>query len=342
VTQDAPVREETGGAGEEQRPNLFSRLSGTFLRRREVGIFVVAVALLIYFQSVNPAFLSQGNIRTLAQFVAATAIVAFGLVMVMILGEIDLSVGQAFAFAPIVMYLAYSSLFLTLWLALIVGLLATAAIGLINGVVRVYFGVPSFVTTLGMFFLLTGVNVILTGGFPKIPPEGGWINQAFGAHPWSGIAWCAVILVCMHLLLNYTRWGMHTFATGGNFVGAREAGIKVDRIRIGNFMLCSTLAGFAGLLEAMRIDTIDPLAGGADTMFLAISAAVIGGTPLAGGVGTIIGAFIGTLVLSILRNGFTLEGVSAYTFNVILGVAILIVMVLNIYVGRLRRGGRIT
>jgi simple sugar transport system permease protein len=271
--------------------------------------------------------------------VAATAIVAFGLVMVMILGEIDLSVGQAFAFAPIVMYLAYESLFLTLPLAIVVGLLATAVIGFINGAIRVFFGVPSFVTTLGMFFLLTGVNVILTGGFPKIPPEAGWINQAFGAHPWSGIVWCAVILVGMHLLLNYTRWGIYTFATGGNFVGAREAGVKVDRIRIGNFMLCSTLAGFAGLLEAMRIDSIDPLAGGADTMFLAISAAVIGGTPLAGGVGTIIGALIGTLVLSILRNGFTLEGVSAYTFNVILGTAVLVVMVLNIYVGRLRRGG---
>jgi simple sugar transport system permease protein len=337
MATNAPTKEEETGAEVEKR-GFLSRLSGTLLRRREVGIFVVAVALLIYFQSVNSAFLSQGNIRTLAQFAAATAIVAFGLVMVMILGEIDLSVGQAFAFAPIVMYLAYESLYLTLPLALVVGLLATAVIGLINGVVRVYFGVPSFVTTLGMFFLLTGVNVILTGGFPKIPPEGGWINQAFGAHPWSGIVWCAVILVGMHLLLNYTRWGVHTFATGGNFVGAREAGIKVDRIRIGNFMLCSTLAGFAGLLEAMRIDTIDPLAGGAETMFLAISAAVIGGTPLAGGIGTIIGAFIGTLVLSILRNGFTLEGVSAYTFNAILGVAILIVMVLNIYVGRLRRG----
>jgi simple sugar transport system permease protein len=337
MATNAPTKEEETGAEVEKR-GFLSRLSGTLLRRREVGIFVVAVALLIYFQSVNPAFLSQGNIRTLAQFVAATAIVAFGLVMVMILGEIDLSVGQAFAFAPIVMYLAYSNLFLTLPLALVVGLLATAVIGLINGVVRVYFGVPSFVTTLGMYFLLTGVNVILTGGFPKIPPEGGWINQAFGAHPWSGIVWCAVILVGVHLLLNHTRWGMHTFATGGNFVGAREAGIKVDRIRIGNFMLCSTLAGFAGLLEAMRIDTIDPLAGGAETMFLAISAAVIGGTPLAGGIGTITGAFIGTLVLSILRNGFTLQGVSAYTFNVILGVAILIVMVLNINVGRLRRG----
>ena len=336
MTTDAPPKEESGT--EARKPGFLSRLGATLLRRQEASIFVVAVALLIYFQSVNSAFLSQGNIRTIAQFVAATAIVAFGLVMVMILGEIDLSVGQAFAFAPIVMYLAYERLYLVLPLAVVVGLLATALIGLINGSIRVYFGVPSFVTTLGMFFLLTGLNVILTGGFPKIPPDGGWVNQAFGAHPWSGILWCAVILIAMHLLLNYTRWGIHTFATGGNFLGAREAGVKVDRIRIGNFMLCSVLAGFAGILEAMRIDSIDPLAGGAETMFLAISAAVIGGTPLAGGVGTIIGAFIGTLVLSVLKNGFTIQGVSAFTFNVILGIAVLVVMIVNIYVISKLRG----
>jgi simple sugar transport system permease protein len=341
VAENAPAKQ--GTSVETGKPGLFSRFLGFLLRRQEISIFVVAVALVVYFQSSNPAFLSQGNIRTLSQFAAATAIVAAGLVMVMILGEIDLSVGQAFAFAPIVMYIAYEQFFLVLPLAVVVGLLATAVIGLINGSIRVYFGVPSFVTTLGMFFLLGGLNVILTGGFPKPGPEESWLKQAFGAGPWSGILWCAAILLAMHLLLNYTRWGIHTFATGGNFVGAREAGIRVDRIRIGNFMLCSVLAGFAGVLEAMRIDSIDPLAGGADIMFLAISAAVIGGTPLAGGMGTIIGAFIGTLVLSVLRNGFTLQGVSAFTFNVILGIAVLVVMVLNINLfARLRKRGRIT
>jgi len=341
VAEDA--RAEQGASVEPEKPGLFSRLLGFLLRRQEISIFVVAVALIVYFQSSNPVFLSQGNIRTLSQFAAATAIVAVGLVMVMILGEIDLSVGQAFAFAPIVMYIAYEQFFLVLPLAVVVGLLATAVIGFINGSIRVYFGVPSFVTTLGMFFLLGGLNVILTGGFPKPGPEESPLKQALGAGPWSGILWCAAVLLAMHLLLNYTRWGIHTFATGGNFVGAREAGIKVDRIRIGNFMLCSALAGFAGILEAMRIDSIDPLAGGADIMFLAISAAVIGGTPLAGGVGTIIGSFIGTLVLSVLRNGFTLQGVSAFTFNVILGIAVLVVMVLNINLfARLRRRGRIS
>ena len=329
-----------GASAKEQGPGFFSRLSETLLKRQEAGIFVVAVALFVYFYFRNPAFLTTGNATTLAQFIAATAIVAMGLVMVMILGEIDLSVGQAFAFAPIVMIIAYEQFFLVLPLAVLIGLLATALVGLVNGVIRVYFGVPSFVTTLGMFFLLGGLNVILMGGFPRPAPEASWLKSALGSYPWAGILWAVALVVVMHLLLNHTRWGMHTFATGGNFIGAKEAGIKVDRIRIGNFMLCSMLGGFAGILEAMRIDSIDPLAGGAETMFLGISAAVIGGTPLAGGIGTIIGAFLGTTALSVLRNGFTLQGVSAFTFNVILGIAVLVVMILNVYVGRLRGGRR--
>ncbi len=327
---------------ETQKQSFGSRMVGTLLRRQEASIFVVAIVLIVYFQVSNAAFLSQGNLRNLGQFIAATAIIAVGLVMVMVLGEIDLSVGQTFAFAPIVMWIAYEQLLLVLPLAVIVGLLATAAIGLVNGTIRVYFGVPSFVVTLGMFFLLSGVNVTLVGGFPKTAPEASAVKSALGAYPFSGIIWCLVIVVFMHVLLNHTRWGIHTFATGGNFTGAREAGIKVDRIRVWNFALCSTLAGFAGILEAMRIDSIDPLAGGANTMFLAISAAVIGGTPLAGGIGTILGAFIGTLVLSVLQNGFTLQGVSAFTFNIILGVAVLVVMILSVYIGRIRKGRKVT
>lgn len=320
-------------------PGIGARLYGALVRRQEAGIFIVAVALFVYFNFRNADFLTTGNMQTLAQFVAGSAIVALGLVMVMILGEIDLSVGQAFAFAPIVMHLAYEQLRLVLPLAILVGLLATAVVGYVNGAVRVYFGVPSFVVTLGMFFLLGGLNVILTGAFPKPAPEASLLKEVFGAYPWSGILWALVLVILMHVLLKHTRWGLHTFATGGNFVGAREAGIKVDRVRIGNFMLCSSLGGFAGILEAMRIDSIDASSGGAQIMFLAISAAVIGGTPLAGGVGTIIGAFIGTLVLSVLRNGFTLQGVSAFTFNVILGIAILVVMILSVYVSNLRKRG---
>jgi simple sugar transport system permease protein len=324
-----------------QEPGFFSRVLEAVVRRQEASIFVVAVALIVYFQLANEAFLTQGNIRVLAQYMAPTAIVGMGLVMVMILGEIDLSVGQVFPFAPIVMWIAYEQFLLVLPVAVLVGLLAAAAVGFVNGAIRVYFGVPSFVTTLGMFLLLGGLNVILVGGFPRSAPPESWLKSALGAYPFASILWALTILLLMHLVLNHTRWGMHTFATGGNFIGAREAGIRVDRIRIGNFMLASALAGLAGILEAMRINSIDPLSGGANILFLAISAAVIGGTPLAGGVGTVIGAFVGALVLAVLNNGFTLQGIDAFTFNVILGITILVAMILNIYVGRLRKGRRV-
>ncbi|MCA3747645.1 MAG: ABC transporter permease [Rubrobacter sp.] len=337
MSEDATARE--AGVG---KAGASSRLFGFLLRRPEISIFAVAVALVAYFYIRNPVFLTAGNVRTISQFVAPTAIVAIGLVMVMILGEIDLSVGQAFGFAPIVMWIAYEQFLLVLPLAVLIGLLATALVGFINGAIRVYLGVPSFVVTLGMFFLLGGLNVILTDGFPKPAPEASPLKSALGAYPYSGIIWALAIVVLMYLLLNHTRWGMHTFATGGNFTGAREAGIRVDRVRIGNFMMCSALGGLAGILEAMRIDSIDPLAGGAEIMFYGIAAAVIGGTPLAGGVGTVIGAFFGTLVISILRNGFTLQGVSANEFNIIFGIAVIVGMILDVYVTRVRGGRRAT
>ena len=141
-------------------------------------------------------------------------------------------------------------------------------------------------------------------------------------------------------MLSRTRFGLHTIATGGNPVAAEEVGIHVRRIKIWNFVLCSVLGGFAGVIDAFRIGSIDPLAGGAEMTFAAIAAAVIGGTLLTGGSGTLIGAFIGALVLGILKDGFTLSGVSAFTFDIILGAAILVTMAVNVHLSRWReRGG---
>ena len=318
--------------------NGVARLATGLLRRREASIALVAILLLFYFQSVNDAFLSQGNIRGLAQSGYATAIIACGLVMLLICGEIDLSVGSVMGFTPIIVYLADQEFVFPI--AVVVALLVTSLVGLLNGIITVYLRVPSFVTTLGTLFLLTGLNVSLTDGFPKPAPEESTLTRILGGGPYSGIIWALIIVLLMHLLLTRTRWGLHTFAVGGNLVGASEAGVHVNRVKIGNFMLCSVLGGLAGIMEAIRINSVDPLAGGPNVMFLAVSAAVIGGTALAGGAGTIIGAFFGTAVLAILRNGFTLEGVSANTFNIILGISILVAMTLNVYVGRLRRTGR--
>ncbi|HEY0910557.1 MAG TPA: ABC transporter permease, partial [Bradyrhizobium sp.] len=124
-----------------------------------------------------------------------------------------------------------------------------------------------------------------------------------------------------------------------NPIGSSEAGISVRRIKIGNFVISGVLAALTGVLEAFRISSIDPTAGGTNIMFLAVAAGVIGGTPLAGGSGTVIGALIGAMVLGILNDGFTLIGINAFTFNLILGGAILAAMLFNIHINRLRRGG---
>ncbi|MDQ5830006.1 MAG: ABC transporter permease [Actinomycetota bacterium] len=330
---------ETPPTGTQER-GLLGRLLVGLIRVREASIFLVLVGLALYFQAVNSAFLSEQNILSLARFAVPYVVIAAGLCLLLICGEIDLSVGQSFAFAPIVMFLAYDKLFLVLPLAILVGLLGVALVGLVNGLITVYLGVSSLITTLGMFFLLAGLNVTLTGGFPATPPETNIVTQAMGEYAWSGTIWALLVVAILQLVLSRTRWGLHTYATGGNPLGAREAGVSIARIKIGNFILCAVLGGFVGIIEAFRISSIDPLAGGPDIVLLCIAAAVIGGTALLGGVGTVTGAFLGALVLVILRNGFTLQGISAYTYNIILGVAILVAMILNVYVARLRGAGR--
>jgi simple sugar transport system permease protein len=332
TTRESAAGDATG-AGTQGR-GLGGRLLTGLVRVREVSVLVVLVGLALYFQAANSAFLSPQNLLSLAQYAVPYVVIASALCLLLICGEIDLSVGQSFAFAPIVMY------FLVLPLAVIVGLLAVAVVGLINGLITVYLGVSSLITTLGMFFLLAGLNVTLTGGFPATTPESSSITQALGEGAWSGTVWALLIIGLLQLVLSRTRWGLHTYATGGNPLGSREAGVSIARIKIGNFMLSGVLGGFVGIIESFRIQSIDPLLGGPDIVLLCIASAVIGGTALLGGVGTVTGAFLGALVLTVLRNGFTLQGIGAYTFNIILGAAILVAMILNVYVARLRGAGR--
>ncbi|MDQ2803448.1 MAG: ABC transporter permease [Pseudomonadota bacterium] len=315
------------------------RLLDHFLVWQEASIFVVALLLIGYFESVNRDFLlSSASLENLSQFVAPVAIIACGEIMLMIEGEIDLSAGMVFALAPFVMTFAAEA-GVPSWLALILGIGSGAAVGLANGAITVLLRVPSFVTTLGTLFLINGFTLTISHGTPATPPGGEALASVMGAWGYSEILWAFLIVLVMHVLLRHTRWGLHTTASGANLIGASEAGIHVNRLKIGNFTLMGALAGFTGIVEAFRISSIDPQAGGNQMMFLAVAAGVIGGTPLAGGSGTIIGGLIGAAVLGILNDGFTLIGVNAFTFNMILGAAILAAMIFNIHVTRLARTG---
>ena len=315
------------------------RLLDRFLRWQETSIFVVALILIGYFEGANRQFLlTSASLQNLSQYIAPVAIIACGEIMLMIMGEIDLSAGMVFALAPFVMYFAAQA-GVPVPLALILGVAAAGVVGLINGLVTVVLSVPSFVTTLGTLFLINGFTLTISAGTPVSPPGGPLLAQVMGAWGYSEILWAFAVVAVMHVVLRDTRWGLHTTAAGANATGASEAGINVNRLKIGNFILVGALSGFTGILEGFRISSIDPQAGGNQIMFLAVAAGVIGGTSLAGGSGTIVGGLIGAAVLGILSDGFTLVGVNAFTFNIILGIAILIAMIFNIYMVRLARTG---
>ena len=306
---------------------------------REASILVVAILLFAYFAISNDNFLSGANLQTLSQFIAPAAIIACGEIMLLICGEIDLSVGQVFALAPFIMAFSVKA-GLGLFVGIVLAVLVSAVVGLINGGITVLLRVPSFVTTLGTLFLINGFTLTISRGYPVNTPGGTTIANIFGAAGYSEFLWALLIVVIMHMVLRHRRWGLHTIAVGGNLTGATEAGINAARIKVGNFVLTSVLGGITGLLEAFRIGSTDPLAGGTNVMFLAVASGVIGGTSLAGGSGTIIGGLLGATVLGVLQDGFTLAGINAFTFDMIIGAAILIAMVANIRVQGMRKGGR--
>jgi simple sugar transport system permease protein len=320
------------------RRGWLATLVVALVHSREASIGLAGLVLIIYFQSTAPAFLSPGNIANLAEYAATTAIIAAGQVMVLICGEVDLSVGQVYALAPFVMFYSHEA-GMPYLVAIAMGLIAAAIVGLINGFVTVVLRIPSFITTLGTLFLINGFTLSISGGFPVQPQASPLITNIFGGNAIAQSLWAIGLMLVFQFVLVKTRWGLHTIATGGNLLGASEVGIKVGQIKIGNFMLCSVLGGVAGILDAFRIGSIDPLAGGTEIMFMAIASAVIGGTLLTGGSGTVIGAFLGAVVLGILKDGFTLSGVSAYTFDMILGGAILVTMLINVHLSRLRSAG---
>ena len=263
------------------------------LRVRELSVLVVDIVLIIYFGVANPAFFTLSNIQNISDFFSAAALIAVGEVYLLVCGEIDLSAGMTFALVPVAM-VTLNNDGIQLWLALIIGLAFAAVIGLFNGLVTQYLNLPSFITTLGTLYLLHGVALTLAGSTPLPAPQDGIIPSIFGVWKWSELTWTVIILLVMQVVLIQTRWGTHTIATGANMIGASEAGIRVRRIKIRAFVLTAVLSGLAGILDGTNIaKSFDPNAGGNTLMFTAIASAVIGGTALLGGSGTVIGAALG-------------------------------------------------
>ncbi len=336
------------------------------LALREGSIIIVTVVVAIYFALNTSSFFTSANFKTLLPYFAPFAILGAGEVFVMILGEIDLSIGGTYLLAPYLFYKLSSSVGLPLVPAVLVALVACMAVGAINGFFTAIVGISSFVSTLGMLFGLEGLTLIISHGEPVETPGAqihatqvkvehvvnghhifltetanhiGTFAKIFGGGTYSELIWAVVIVVVLQVVLTFTRWGLHTVAVGSNKLGAGEAGVHVRLVMIRNFILCSTAGGLVGILEAVRSSSVQPdTAGANEILFFGIAAAVIGGTLLAGGSGTVIGALIGALFLGILKDGLVLQGVNADYLLFYLGLAIILAMTINIYVQRTRRG----
>lgn len=321
----------------ERRPaSAGRRIISTFIARREFGIFLVLIALILYFNARNSAFSGSSNWATLVEYGSPILIAAVGETLLLICGEIDLSVGHVYALAPLVLYKVAEQGW-PLITGVVIGLGVAAFVGLVNGLVTVYLRVPSLIVTLGMFNVLNGISLLISDGSQQSTPTGPNFGAWFGVGDYHTFYWAFGIMLVMHFVLTMTPWGLHTIAVGGNRVGASESGVNVNWIRIGNFIQCSVLGGFAGILTAQHIGTTDPLQGGTGLMFYGVAGAVIGGTALMGGSGTVLGAFIGVAVLTVLNNGFTLLGVDAFYNDLFIGVAILLSMALGYVIARVRR-----
>ncbi len=304
-------------------------------RYPETGIFAVAIIVAIVFQILNGAFLTS-EVPVLLASTAQYGLLAVGEAMLMITGEIDLSAAKVYSTVPFLAYWAWDAGLI--WpVAILVALLGGAIIGAINGFITVRLGVPSLIATLGMLFLLNGITLTASHSQPVGTPKG-WVDTVLGSGQlhvgtlsgYAPFGWLLFAVFVLTVVLRRTRFGLHTIAVGSNMLASREIGIKTSKTKILNFVIMGLLAGFAGIVESCASGSIDPSAGDNTLTLYAIAAAVIGGTSLFGGSGTIIGALLGAFVVSSLNNGLPLVGAQAGFSDIPLGLAIIAAMVLNI------------
>lgn len=324
-----------------RRPALTPPPGGFRWRRliegQESVIAFIGVALIVFFIVTTPSFGTLSNVSTVSSYVAPILLVALAEVPVLTLGEIDLSIGGVYVLSPfLVVYLNDAGL--PVVVAIIVTLLISIAIGCINGLITVLLKVPSFITTLGTVFALEGIVLLSSNGIQTNPVGEGAITQVLGDWVYSSILWALGIGVVLHIVFKRTTFGLHIVAVGGNETAAGEAGIKVGAVKVACFAICSLFGGFLGLLDGYRIGSLNPGTDGLILMFYGVAAAVVGGTTLTGGRGTMIGAGIGAIVLGVLQDGFNIMGVNAFAYQLVLGLAILAAMVLNIQMDRIPSG----
>ena len=300
------------------------------IRIREFVLLMVILVLSVFFSFTSPYFLTLGNWEAIAFGMLSDCIIAVGMVVVIVGGGFDLSVGATLALCGIIVAKLLNA-GIPIWLAISLGgILLGAGIGLFNGFLITKAQINPFVVTLGMMSIGRGTGLAITQGRPLagLPDAFDFIGQGYIFGFPFAIALMIVIVVVGDYLMRQTRWLRQVYYVGGNEEAARFSGINVDRVRTASYVLIGILAGVAGVVTTSRMSSIMATAG-LGTELRAIAAVVIGGGSLSGGKGSVFGAFLGTLLLGIITDILILYRVSVYYQQVVSGAILILVVAID-------------
>ncbi len=286
------------------------------------------LAVCVILAIASPVFATSANLLNVALATSVTALLAAGQTFVIILAEIDLSVGAILGFSAAItaMVLRHHSTIT----GIVVGLAVGAAAGLVNGLLVTKTRMPSFIATLATLSILSGLALQFTQGNPVSVSD--YNFQNIGQARIAGIptpVWIMIVVfVIFGILLARTRFGRYAYATGDNAEAAKLSGISVDRVKILAFVISGALAALAGFIVTARLSTAEPTAG-TGLELEAIAAVIIGGTSLAGGRGDLLGTIVGALILGVIDNGMNLLNVNPFLQDVVKGLVILFAVLLD-------------
>lgn len=305
-----------------------SRLSSAAAAARRLRAVWMLLLVGIVLTIASPVFLTHNNLMNVGLATSVAALLAVGQTYVIILAEIDLSVGAALGFTAVVTAQTLRDHGLVAGVA--AGVATGAAIGLVNGLLVTKTRMPSFIATLATMSVLSGLSLQLTKGNPVAVTD--YDFQGIGQSRLAGVPVPVVIMLVVFAVFGYllarTRLGRHVYATGDNTEAARLSGVRTDRVKILAFVISGVLASLAGFILTARLSTAEPTAG-TGLELEAIAAVIIGGTSLAGGRGTLLGTLVGALVLGVIDNGMNLLDVSPFLQNVVKGLVILLAVFLD-------------
>ncbi|KQV84388.1 ABC transporter permease [Rhizobium sp. Root1220] len=319
--------------------------------------FFALIVIIAVFSFLSPYYFSLNNFLIMASHVAIFGILAIGMLLVILNGGIDLSVGSTLGLAGCIagflmqgVTLSYFGVILypPVWAVVVITCVVGALVGAVNGVLIAYLKVPAFVASLGVLYVARGIALLMTngltynnlGGLPELGNTGfGWLGfNRLGGVP-IGVIVLAVLAIVCSIVLSKTAFGRWLYASGGNERAADLSGVPVKRVKIAVYVLSGICAAIAGLVLSSQLTSAGPTAGTTYEL-TAIAAVVIGGAALTGGRGTVRGTMLGAFVIGFLSDGLVIIGVSAYWQTVFTGAVIVLAVLMNsIQYGRRVKSG---